>query len=206
MKTEKLILDYKRYSDKDLLMISSNVVTKLTGNVNFPETQPTIAAFTLLQTKFSECLQKANGGDREQIALKNQAKEALTDSMRLLAMNIDWLANGDKAKLLSCGFILASVGDRSTSLGQPKNFKILDTQSIGQLKLQCNRADNALSYVFEFAYEEDFLNNVWTIKTASTRSLVISGLISGKKVYARIKAVGRKGQESYTETLWRIVQ
>jgi len=206
MKTERLILDYNKYSDKDLLIISSNVVSKLTGNANFPVTKPTVAEYSAIQVAFAAAMQKAAGRDREQVALKNQAKELLTAISRELAMNIDSLCNGDKAKLLSSGFILASHSDGFMPLGTPSNFKILDGKGLNQLILQCSRAPNAVAYVFEYAYEEDYLNNQWTIITGTTRSVTISGLQSGKKVYARIKAIGRKGQESYSDTLWRIVQ
>ncbi len=57
-----------------------------------------------------------------------------------------------------------------------------------------------------YAYEEDFVANSWKTKTSSIRSNVVGNLQSGKKVYARVKAIDRRGQEVYSETQWRIVQ
>ena len=206
MKTPKLILDYAKLADTHLNFKALTVVNALTKNTNFPTTTPTLPNFTTLQTAFSEALGKTTSGDRQLIALKNQAKEELLAGMRQLAMDIDAQSNGDKAMLLSSGFDLASAGESPTALMQPTEFKILDGINTGELKFSCRRVQNAVSYIFEYADEQPAEDTQWKMQPSSTREFTFKNLRSGIRVFGRIKAVGRKGQEANSDVLSRIVQ
>ena len=206
MKQQKLITDYSKFPDGILNFKSKTVVNSLTGNASFTVTTPTIADFTLLQTAYSNALDKTTGGDRQLIALKNQAKDDLLNAMRQLAMDVDAQANGDKALLLSTGFDLGSSGDIPSVLGLPTDFKILDGMNAGELKFICKRADHAVSYILEYTDELPTPATQWKMQPSSSRELMVRGLRSGIRVYGRIKAIGRKGQEANTDVLSRIVQ
>ena len=206
MKQQKLIQDYVKLSDSSLNFKAKTVVLSLTGNINFPVMTPTIADFTITQTNFSNALEKATSGDRQLIALKNQAKDELLNAMRQLAMDVDAQANGDKALLISSGFDLGSSGDSGSVLGLPSDFKILDGMNAGELKFSCKRAVNAISYILEYTDELPTPETQWKIQPSSTRELTVRGLRSGVRIYGRMKAVGRKGQEANSDQSSRVVQ
>lgn len=206
MKQQKLIQDYVKLSDSSLNFKAKTVVISLTGNSNFPVMTPTIADFTIIQTNFSDALEKAISGDRKLIALKNQAKDELLNAMRQLAMDVDAQANGDKALLISSGFDLGSSGDSTSVLGIPSDFKILDGINAGELKFSCKKAVNAVSYILEYTDELPTEETQWKIQPSSTRELTVRGLRSGVRIYGRMKAVGRKGQEANSDQSSRVVQ
>ena len=206
MKIQKLRLDYTRYSDAQLNLKAKNVVSSLTNNVNFEPTIPSLANFTILQTNFSNALDKALNGDRQLIALKNQAKEELLAGMRQLSFNIDAQANGDRAKLLSSGFDLASSSDASSVISVPTDFKIMDGMNAGELKFSCKKVATAVSYVIEYTDEIPSEETLWKFQPASSREFTIKGLRTGIRIYGRIKAVGTKGQTANSEILSRLVQ
>ena len=206
MKQQKLIQDYAKFSDSSLNFKAKTVVLSLTGNLNFPVMTPTIANFTIIQTNFSDALEKATSGDRQLIALKNQAKDELLNAMRQLAMDVDAQANGDKALLISSGFDLGSSGDSTSVLGLPSDFKISDGINAGELKFSCKRAVNAVSYILEYTDELPTEETQWKIQPSSTRELTVRGLHSGIRIYGRMKAVGRKGQEANSDQSSRVVQ
>jgi hypothetical protein len=206
MKQQKLIQDYVKLSDSSLNFKAKTVVLSLTGNINFPVMTPTIADFTITQTNFSNALEKATSGDRQLIALKNQAKDELLNAMRQLAMDVDAQANGDKALLISSGFDLGSSGDSGSVLGLPSDFKISDGINAGELKFSCKRAVNAVSYILEYTDELPSPDTQWKIQPSSTRELTVRGLRSGVRIYGRMKAVGRKGQEANSDQSSRVVQ
>ena len=206
MKNYKLILDYAKLSDAALSIKAVNVKNSLTGNVNFPTTNPSLADFTALQEAFDVALSKTLSADRIQIALKNQDRAALLAGMRQLALDIDAQANGDKAKLLSSGLDLASIGDTASSISVPTEFRILDGVNAGELKFVCKRVINAVSYLYEYTDEIPTEETNWKVQPASSRELTVRGLRSGARIYGRIKAIGRKGQEANSEVLSRLVQ
>lgn len=206
MKQNKLILDYSKFSDADLNLKSKTVVVNMTGNMSFPDTKPTIAEFTTLQNAYNEALEKTNSKDRQLIAVKNQNKLALVAAMRQLAMNVDAIANGDKVLLLSSGFDLAANNENPATLGVPTDFKIMDGVNSGELRFSCKKAANAVSYNFEYVDEEPTDQTQWIIVPSTSREITVRGLRSGMRVYGRIKAIGRKGQQANSEVLSRLVQ
>jgi hypothetical protein len=206
MKTPKLILDYGRLNDPSLNMKAQYVMEALTGNLNFPITSPTLVEFTALQTTFAESLTKATNGDRVLIAIKNQAKENLVLGMRNLAQDVTGIAQNDKVKLASSGFDLASPGEAGLNITTPSEFRVLDGMNNGELKFMCKRVPNAIGYVLEYTDELPSEETSWKIQTSSTREFTVKGLRSGIKVFGRIKAIGRKGQEANSDILSRVVQ
>ncbi|RZL43709.1 MAG: hypothetical protein EOP00_22355 [Pedobacter sp.] len=206
MKNSKLILDYNKLSDAALSLKAINVKNSLTGNEHFPTTMPSLADFTLIQEGYDTALSKIISGDRIQIALKNQARMTLLANLRQLGLDIDAQANGDRAKLLSSGLDLAATGDSSTSIGVPAEFRIIDGINAGELKFLCKKVPNAVSYLFEYTDTVPTEETKWSVQPSSTRELTLKGLRSGARIYGRIKAVGRRGQEANSEVLSRLVQ
>lgn len=206
MRIPKLIIEYGRTPDAVLSRKAVNIKNSLTGNENFPITKPTLAVFTASQEAYDEALIKASNGDRILIALKNQAKEDLAAKLRQLGLDIEAQANCDKAKLLSSGFDLASSTDAPTHINVPSDFRILDGQNPGEIKMMCKREGNARSYAFEYTSEVPTEATVWMVIVSTTREITIKGLRSNSRIYGRVKAIGTKGQEASTEVMSRIVQ
>ncbi len=206
MKQQRLIKDYGKLSDSKLALRSKNVVDSLTGNPAFTDTIPSNADFTLLQTAYVTALNKTGNGDRQLIALKNQAKDALLNGMRQLSTDVEAIANGDKALLISSGFELASTGEGTSSLGLPTDFKITDGVNAGELKFSCKKAANAMAYNYEYTDEAPTDLTQWKVVPSTNREITVRGLRSGVRVYGRIKAIGRKNQEANSDVLSRVVQ
>lgn len=201
-----LIKSYAKLSDSDLNTKSKSIVTSLTDNTYFPTTSPTLADFSLLQTAYSEALINSAGRDRTNVAIKNQAKTNLLNSMKFLATNIEDLAKGDHVKLVSSGFDLSSSGESSPGLTPPENFVVTDGPNRGELKLSMKGDSRALAYFFEHTEEPLTENSKWSSRTSSVREHIITGLRSGVRTYVRAGKIGRKNKEVYSETLSRIVQ
>lgn len=206
MKQLKLIQDYSKLSDANLNTKSNAVVIAMTGNTSFRTTTPTLVDFTALQTAYSTALGNCSAGGKVLIAIKNQEKLNLLNGMRQLAMDVDAQSNGDRTMLVSSGFDLASLGDNPTTLGAPTDFKILDGINNGELKFTCKKADNAVSYLVEYTDEVPAETTQWNTQPTTTRETTLRGLRSGIRVYGRIKAIGRKGQEANSDVLSRVVQ
>ncbi len=206
MKKASLLKDYSRLSDTKLEFKAQSVTLALTSNASFPETTPTLTVFTATHGAFATAMDQAISGDRTAIALKNQARIKLLAAMKQLALNIESLAPGDRAKLLSSGFELASDGESVPALAPPTEFKISDGINAGELKFSVKRVPQAVSFVHEYTEEPLTPESVWTSKTSTSREYLFTGLRSGVRIYGRTAVIGRKSQEAYSATLSRVVQ
>lgn len=206
MKSYSLLIDYSRLSDTNLEFKAQGVILSLTGNANFPTTMPTLTDFTAVKDAFSTAMENALDGGRTAIALKNQARSELLNSMRFLAINVDSQALGDRAKLLSSGFDLASGGENVPPLSAPAEFKLTEGINPGEVRSVVKRVPQAVSYNHEYTLSPPDANTAWIVKSGTSREFLFSGLPSGQRIYVRVAAIGRKGQEAYTNVLSRVVQ
>ncbi len=205
MRIDKVVTSYIKLNDSALNTKANFVKLSLTDNAYFPVTTPTPEEFGVIQETFSQALVEAEGRGLVQVEAKRQARKNLIDAMRLLAMNINVLANGDRLKLASSGFDLASTGE-AVNLGSPTDFRIVDGNNPGELKLSIKGVVGAMSYIYELGEALTTAETVWQSHTATTSELLIKNLPSAKRMYARVRVVGRRGQEATTEVQSRVVQ
>jgi hypothetical protein len=206
MKTSKLIRDYSKLSDANLDFKAQMIGISLNTNPNFPTTDPTLTEFAAVKAAFTTALQNSANGDRMAVAVKNQAREELLTTMRNLATNIESQAQGDRAKLASSGFELASENESAPPLAGPTNFKITDGLNPGELKLSVKGVPQAVSYLHEYTEDPLTEDSRWISKVSTSREHTFADIRSGLRVHARVAVIGRKGQEVYSNVLSRVVQ
>lgn len=206
MRKPTLVKDYSKLSETKLDVRSEEIIVNLTGNPNFPTTVPALEDFTALQAAYSTNLVAAGMGDKAAIALKNQSKQELLEAMRLLAINIESQSMGNRVKMVSSGFDLASAGDNVPALGKPKNFTLTDGINSGELRSVVKGVPQAIMYSHEYTLTPPDENTIWIPAMTSSVEFVFTGLPSGTRVYVRVAAVGRKNQVAYSSVLSRLVQ
>lgn len=206
MKIPKLILSYSKLTDAQLNLKAQTITDALTGNANFPTTTPTLADFNLSVNAYNAALNKAATGDRQQIALKNQARLAVILALRQMALDVSSQANGDKAQLISSGFDMAKEGEGSSAIENPIEFTLSDGANPGELTFSCKGVKNALSYNFQYTDELPTETSQWKTQPFSSCQFTFKGLKSGVRLYGRITAVGRKGQMADSDIISRMVQ
>lgn len=201
-----LIRNYTKLSDAQLDVKAQAIIVSLMDNIYFPDPTPTLAEFTAIKNTYSTALGNTVGRDRTAIALKNQARTVLLDTMKLLALNLEDTAKEDPAKLVSSGFDLSGGGENVPPLAAPSNFRVLDGINPGEIKMIASAVARAASYIHE--YTEDPLTpaSKWNSKGSTSREHLLTGLPIGARIHVRTIAVGRKGQEASTNILSRIVQ
>ncbi|MBB2145488.1 hypothetical protein GM921_08340 [Pedobacter sp. LMG 31464] len=206
MKISKLILNYQRFGDAKLDQKAQAVIVALTGNANFGVITATLADFIIVASDFATALTASSSRDRVAVSLKNDAREALLNSLRLMGMNIEAMAEGNRSKLVSSGFDLATESDNAVSLSPPQEFALADGMSPGEVKFSVKAVENAKSYIFEYTEEPLTLESSWISKGSSKREYTFVNLPSGKRIYGRAIAIGTRGQEGTTSVLTRMVQ
>ncbi len=206
MKFVTLIKDYSKLSESNLDLKGGKIIAALTGNPDFPVTMPTLSDFMQVKNTYSTNLVAAANSDRAAIVMKNQDKDSLLGAMRLLAINIEGLAQGNQAKMVSSGFDVAANGDSVPAMGPPTNFKVSDGLNAGEIKTSVKGVERAIMYSHEYALTLPDADTSWTTWVSSSVSCVFTDLPGGTRIYARVGAIGRKEQLVYSDVLSRIVQ
>lgn len=206
MRTPRLITNYQKYNDPRLDIKAQSIITSLTGNTNFPETVPSLSSFSTVATTFADALLQAASRDRVAVSAKNDARKVLLESLRLLAINVEALAEGDRTKLVSSGFDLNAETSGGSSLLPPQDFTLSNGNSSGEMKMKVNAVEGAKSYLFEYTLEPLTEDSVWISKGSSKREFTFTGLPVGKRIYARVTVIGTKDREVTSDVISRIVQ
>lgn len=207
MKTPNLVRDYSKLSEANLDLKAQSIILALTANANFPATVPTLVNFTTVKTTYSTALGRAVNRDRNFIAQKSAAKTALLLNMKLLSINIESLAQGDKVKLISSGFELTSDGEPSPAIETPTDFILSDGLNAGEIKFSARGSKPVVSYLFQVSTDPVITeDSKWTSKASTSREFTFSNLPSRALIHGRVAAIGRNGQEAFTGVLTRVVQ
>ncbi|MDB5118857.1 MAG: hypothetical protein JWN56_75 [Sphingobacteriales bacterium] len=207
MKRTILLRDYNKFNDAVLDAKAQSIISALTGNANFPVTAPTLAIFTGIKNTYSASFAKASNRDRTAVAQKKVAKAALLANLNLLAINLESIALGDRVKLVSSGMEINNESESVPALSAPTDMQLTDGINIGEMRFTVKAAPQAVAYVFEYTVDAVLTeDSKWISKTASTREYLFTGLTSGVRIFCRVGAIGRKGQEAFTSIISRIVQ
>lgn len=202
---EGLIKNYSRLNEADLDYKAQSIVHSLTGNENFPLTDPSLAAFTLVKDNYITARENVVNGGRIEVAIKNQAKQTLLDQMFLLATNIESLAKGDRVKLLTSSFDLIKMPEPTPPITGPLSIFLADGVNVGEIKVTVSVIKGVSSHTFQYTADPQSDNN-WVSKSSTTRQVVFGGLPSGTKLYFRAIAIAKKDQELLSEMVSRVVQ
>ena len=100
----QVTLAFTRLPDADLLTKANQVMANMTNNPNFPTPSPALTEVQPLLTAFQTALAAAGDGGKVKTAAKNDAREALVEPLRNLAIYVQQNCGNDLTKLLSSGF------------------------------------------------------------------------------------------------------
>ena len=183
----------------DFIALVLLIISKLTGNADFPITDPTLAALTAQLGVLQNALLIADPVAREQAILA--ARQELEQMLDDLADNLEKTSGMDPVKLSTTGFPLRKV---TTQTGQPpqvpQNPELRRTDVNGQVRLVVDPSDRARGYEVETAADPD--GPFTPYKTfSSTRNMMVTGFERGKDLYVRVRAIGPNN----TESGWSIV-
>jgi hypothetical protein len=203
MKRVKVVLDFQKFPIAEKIEFGKNVITKLTGNTQFPNPDVPPAqqtsAVSLLETDYTAAL----GGGRALIAKMHQSEKAFDDVFRKMAMFVERVSNGNEALILSSGF---HVSKQPT----PKNiidFKVDAGKEHGEILLNRKAILGAKAYLWQCS--KNVLpseNNGWEYCGFSTQSAFrLSSLESASKIWFRVAGLTKDGLTEWSEPIMKVI-
>src|SRR5256885_279979 len=97
----RALINFKAFGDSTIESFALRVIAALTDNPHFPDVLTTLAT---IFAEYQAALDEAHTGNRVSIAIKNQKKQALINALIETAGYVNYIANGDRAILLTAGF------------------------------------------------------------------------------------------------------
>jgi hypothetical protein len=194
----KLNSGFTRTRDTDLDNKADSIIKALTGNPNFPTTNPTLATVQTSLTAFEQALALPEGNARDEQVLAT--RQDLTSNLEKLARNLELTPNVTDAMLATTGFDMRQTPTRTGApVDAPTNLRAKATGTMGSVQLLCDPSGRAKSY--EAQYTLDPNNGPWIDAGtfANTRRIIINGLTRGKDHYFRVRAIGPDGPGAWSD-------
>jgi hypothetical protein len=193
----KVSLGFARLADAELDNFTQSVIDRMTGNAVFPTPPVTIPDLQTAKNDFTAKLTAAHGGSHADTAAKNNSRQSLLGSLRLLAGYVQINCNNDMAVLLSSGFDAMNTNRAQSQLEQPQGLVIKNGTS-GQLVASVTPVKNTSLY--EGRAKGPTGDWMPSVLTGDSRHITFEGLTPGLVYTVQVRALGGlTGQSDWSD-------
>jgi hypothetical protein len=193
-KMAKAKLGLSTLTPQEIIELTNQIVTAMTGNANFGTPNPPLATITTQKntTTTSITAYDTSKAATEAALLTRDAN--VTTLKNLLTQLVGYVENvsgGDAAKIQSAGMsVRASTTAPVGAMTQVLELVLSQGDFEGTLDVVWKPVRGAKSYEIQISADPP-TNTSWAPKmTASKSSATLEGLTSGAKLWARVRAVG----------------
>lgn len=200
LKKAKVKLNLKNSSLEKKVGLAKLVVQSISDNKYFNTPIPSLSsvtdAITAAEAAYADLKQT-----KQMISIKmsvlNDRTSELEGALKRLGSYVNSIANGDAIIIKSAGLSIAAP---SISIGMPSAPENLQASAMKEheMELSWKAVKGAKTYVVQLS--TDVSSNQWDVATVSTKSwTTIKNLVSGKKYWFRVAAVGAAGQSNWSD-------
>ena len=179
-----------KYSDPAFQVFVIQLLEHMIDNPRFITPEPTLIAIKAALDNYSAALGKAKDGSKEATILKNNARIALEELIRQLALYVQNISSGDEAAIVSAGFEVSKQAAPIGPLPVPTGIKISAGSMRGSLYISWDSIKNANAYIVEYIEYPYAEMAVWCHIGCTRSSATIPNLTRGKQYAIRITAIG----------------
>jgi hypothetical protein len=210
----KLIINFDQLNEADFLAKSGTIVTSLTANIHYPVPWivqvPTLEQLTTAYTDYVDSYHAAINHDSLKIALRNSARQALTNLLKRLIPYLELVAQGDTHILATAGYDLRKDivrGGGGDILPAPNDFRVAHGAKSGTFDIHIAKLIGAGSYEVQITESDPSIEANWRHALSSTTSahILLEGLVIGKVYWVRVRGIGSAGAGVWTEPVSMVV-
>ena len=205
-KTIKPLEAFGGMPDADVVSRGMSIVTKMTGNSNFPNPPVDLAGLKTDIDTLSALMAESLDGSRKVIAEKNKQKVAVVKKLRLLGRYVEVACNDDMAVFVSSGFEAAS-NSKTQSPGVSQNIRSLDHGfNSGDIVIRLRAVPEAVSYELRYAVAsaENGTALLWTTNQpvlGVRKPITLTGLKPGTTYAFQVRSLGKFGYSDWSDSV-----
>lgn len=183
----------------DKLQRTSEIITAMTGNANFPTPNPDLADVETARAALAAAFQKALDGARTAKADQRTKNDELNELLRPLRDYVNEIAVGDEDIVLSSGFEASKIPAPIGKMPQVVNLEISSGDGDGSVTLKWKAIYGAKTYQIEISEDN---GTTFRPETSTTRSLknVVEGLTLARYYTFRVAAIGAAGRGPWSDS------
>ena len=179
----KVIINIEEKGDDEISTTVGAAIEGITGNSSFTMVAQ-LAALVTAKGAYDPALAACAHGNEADTDLKNTKKALLVNAYRVVAVQVNVQANGDRIKALSSGCELEKEGSRQV-MGEVINFKVAAGSVAGYMDFSADKPKTFSTHGTIFAYWDPALGptpadkNKWFQRHSNGVSLTIAGFTPG---------------------------
>jgi hypothetical protein len=149
---------------------------------------------------------ESRGRDKDKVALMRLRVKALKALLLQLAGYVQQASENDEEKILSSGFdVVGPKVPKPDIAGPVTNVRLFDGSIPGRVKVDWNKAANAVIYIVESSLTPEFSNSDANGCTTRT-SKEVGEFASGIRIWIRVVALGRENRGPYSDPISILVK
>ena len=205
MRLFRITNGFDRMNDGYLIIRANAIKSGIIAHPDyFPDPTPTMGDLGGTITAFALAVEKAEGGDRQAVAVKNAVRQTLIDQLHLLGNFVLFKAGGNEVIATASKFNISKQPAPRPALTVPEGLTLSNGVNKGELQLKFRQVAGAKAYVYEIAPSPLTEESVWESSLNTVSKKVFAGLESGTEYNCRVAAVGNKEQVVYSGVVSRI--
>src|SRR2546430_5420457 len=198
-------LDLAALSLMEKVQFAARVGDALINNEpTFPECPVAGADFMDLAFRLRDAAasaESARAAVRENVDLQAGFEAELDVAFMQIARYVQNVSGGDEATIAVAGLTVRNRPSPTGRLPMPRDLRVWNGPGAGELLLRWKALRGAKSYCVEQRANEAS-PNAWTLATTSTKAkATVKGLMSGRKYWFRVAAIGSAGQGAWSESV-----
>ena len=206
MRYIKLLLGSKTVDEK--ITQGNAIKAGLTGNPNFPSTNPSLTAFgngiTDLGAKKTARINAIEAAKAATEAL-HAAEQTYDTLVTQLAANAEGTVLGDPVKLESANFQLRTTPSPIKGLGQVQSLKLTSNTYAGKLFACWAPVRGAKAYELQISPDPVTPSSWRSLKPSTTSRTVIEDLTSAAKMWLQVRAVSKRTEGPWSQPACKVV-
>lgn len=198
----RIRLNLGRLSITEKLAKGRQIVTAMTNNASFASPTPPLpdiaAGLDELERAFG-LVQAAKSEMATRSGTQNNAEARVDQLLTQLAGYVESVAGKDATLITSAGMEAKAAPSAPTIPPPPDGVGATVGEHDGVIDLFWKRVPNARSYVIESSVDPAALGSWTHVGIATSASKTINSLMTGKRYWFRVAAVGAGGQSGWSE-------
>ena len=201
----KLGLDGKKPVEK--IQFSRQVVTGITGNVNYTTPVPAMTVVTTaaneLETAYN-ATETARDVLKAKVSAQNDKEATLNTILGKVGSYVEPASDGDETKIRSAGLDIRAKASPATAPAKPTGLSATIGDKQGEIDLAWDKVKGAKSYVVQQSPDPIVAKSWEQVNILTKSKIVVPDLAPGTNYWFRVAAVGTAGIGAWSDPVMKM--